>query len=62
MDRSILESALDNLLSSPMGGVERYANYFTSRGQKAAPDTGPDVDPIELGLVSVQEAEYLFPV
>lgn len=62
MDRSILESALDNLIRSPAGRAGRYARYFIPKEQKSAPDTGPDVDPVELGLVTMEEAEDLFPM
>ena len=62
MDRSILESALDNLIRGPAGRAGRYASYFAPKEQKSAPDTGPDLDPVELGLVTMEEAENLFPM
>ena len=62
MDRGILESALDNLIRSPSGRAGRYTSYFAPKEQKSAPDTGPDLDPVDLGLVTMDEAENLFPM
>lgn len=59
LDRSILECALMDL-STRSGHLGQYANYFKSRNQSRALDTGPDLDPIDLGLVSLEEACSLF--
>lgn len=61
LDRDVLESALDNLLTRP-GRIGRYANYFRRKDQNQSPDTGPDVDPVDLGLISMEEVWYLFPM
>lgn len=60
MDRDILEEALGSLCSRS-GRIGRYANYFRTRNYENAQDTGPDVDPVDLGLVSMEEVWYLFP-
>lgn len=59
LDRSILELALTDL-STRSGHLGQYANYFKKQKQGRALDTGPDLDPIELGLVSMDEACSLF--
>ena len=61
LDRPILEGALENLLTRP-GRIGRYANYFKTANPKHSPDTGPDVDPVDLGLISMEEVWYLFPM
>lgn len=61
LDRSILESALDNLLTRS-SRIGRYADYFKTKNVEQAQDTGPDVDPVDLGLISMQEVWYLFPM
>lgn len=59
LDPSILEHALTDL-SSRSGHLGQYANYFKTQNQGRALDTGPDFDPIDLGLVSTDEACSLF--
>ena len=59
LDRSILEHALADL-STRSGHLGQYANYFKTQNQNRALDTGPDLDPIDLGLVSMDEACSLF--
>lgn len=61
LERGILEGALGSLFSHS-GGIGQYANYFKTRHQEHAQDTGPDVDPVDLGLVSMEEVWYLFPM
>lgn len=61
LDRGILETALGGLFSRS-GRIGLYANYFKTRHHKHAQDTGPDVDPVDLGLVSMEEVWYLFPM
>ena len=59
LDRSILEHALADL-STRSGHLGQYANYFKTQKQGRALDTGPDLDPIDLGLVNMDEACSLF--
>ncbi|KAH8888916.1 hypothetical protein GQ53DRAFT_723695 [Thozetella sp. PMI_491] len=61
LSRQSLETGLDALFSHP-GLTARYSNYFKSTDSGKPPDTGPDVEPVELGLVTMEEAEYLFPI
>lgn len=61
LDRSILEHALADL-STRSGHLGQFANYFKTQNEGRARDTGPDLDPIDLGLVSVDEACSLFSV
>ena len=61
LNREGLERALDNL-SLPPQNVDRYSNYFKRPAQESTQDTGPDLDPIHLGLITMEEAEQLFPM
>lgn len=61
LDRSILEHALADL-STRSGHLGQFANYFKTQNEGRARDTGPDLDPIDLGLVSMDEACSLFSV
>jgi hypothetical protein len=57
----ILEEGLDAVITTPQ---QRSAalEYFKYRDINVFPDTGPDLDPIEQGLVTAQEAQKLFPM
>ena len=57
----VLEEGLDALLTMPHQQT-RTLDYFKSRDLHHFPDTGPDLDPIEQGLLTIQEAEKLFPM
>lgn len=59
-NRNTLQSTLNNLLTYP-GCIERYANNFKRRVQHQAPDTGPDVDTVDIGLIYMEEVWYVFP-
>lgn len=59
LDRSILEQALADLSMRP-GHLGRYADYFKSQSQSQPLDTGPDLDPIDLGLTTMEDACSLF--
>ncbi|KAJ5703342.1 hypothetical protein N7493_011731 [Penicillium malachiteum] len=61
LSRDSLESALDTLLI-PTQNTDRYSNYFKRPTQGLLLDVGPHVDPIELGLITVDEAHHLFPI
>lgn len=54
-----LEYGLDALLV-PERQEYRYSHYFKPPGSNKTRDTGPDVDPVDLGLISMDTAEYLF--
>ncbi|KAJ5657394.1 uncharacterized protein N7484_001043 [Penicillium longicatenatum] len=61
LSRESMEHALDALLT-PSPNVDRYSNYFKRPLQDSLRDVGPDVDPIDLGLITMEEAYYLFPI
>ncbi|KAJ5919291.1 hypothetical protein N7466_010234 [Penicillium verhagenii] len=61
LSRDSMENALDALLT-PTHNVDRYSNYFKRPVQESLRDIGPDVDPVDLGLVTMEEAHYLFPI
>lgn len=56
-----LEQGLDALFAPP-GEFHQYVNYFKSAEESPTLDTGPDVDPVDLGLISMSDAYYLFPL
>jgi hypothetical protein len=61
LDRKVLESGIDALFAPTMDS-DRYSNYFQSPDVNPPRDTGPDLDPVDLGLVSMEEAYALFPM
>ncbi|KAJ5607602.1 hypothetical protein N7537_004221 [Penicillium hordei] len=61
LGRDTLEAGIDTLVG-PCEYPYRYSNYFKSSPQVPLRDVGPDVDPVDLGLVTMDEACYLFPV
>ncbi|CDM27219.1 transcriptional regulator family: Fungal Specific TF [Penicillium roqueforti] len=61
LDRDTLEAGIDALLG-PSEHPYRYSNYFKSSPQVPLRDVGPDVDPVDLGLVTMAEVYYLFPI
>lgn len=61
LDRKVLESGIDALFAPPTES-DRYSNYFRSPDTNPPRDTGPDLDPVDLGLVSMEEAHALFPM
>jgi hypothetical protein len=61
LGRDTLEAGIDTLVG-PYEHPYRYSNYFKSTPQVPPRDVGPDVDPVDLGLVTMDEACYLFPV
>jgi hypothetical protein len=56
-----LENGLDTLLTAERPQY-RYSHYFKPPDSNLTRDTGPDVDPIDLGLISMDTAYYLFPM
>lgn len=61
LDRRNLEHGLNALLSHE-GQICRYSDYFKPSEGSQGRDTGPDLDPVDLGLLSMEEAHYLFPM
>lgn len=61
LDRPILEQALGTLLNRELP-ICQYSGYFKTSEASKDRDTGPDLDPIDLGLLSMDEAQYLFDV
>lgn len=61
LGRDTLEEGIDALLAPPENSY-LYSNYFKSPPQMPQRDVGPDVDPVDLGLVTMDEACHLFPV
>ncbi|KAK5049914.1 hypothetical protein LTR84_004033 [Exophiala bonariae] len=61
LDRTILEQALDVLLTRELLPCH-YSDYFKPPGIARERDLGPHLDPVELGLLSILEAEHLFEV
>ena len=61
LDQHMLEHGLCTLLNNEVR-TYRYKDYFQSSDTNEDRDTGPDVDPVDLGLVSMAEAHYLFPL
>lgn len=61
LSRASLESGLDALFVPPSQN-NHYWNYFRSPDGNPPRDVGPDLDPVELGLISMAEACDLFPM
>lgn len=61
LNKESLETGLDALFAYP-GLKGRYSDYFKPSDSTEAPDTGPDLDPVDLGLITMEEAHYLFPM
>ncbi|KAL3482953.1 hypothetical protein BJX62DRAFT_231319 [Aspergillus germanicus] len=60
LDRASLVQGLDTLLDSIDAGHQGL-DYF-KRTKVRQWDIGPDLDPVELGLVTMEDAHYLFPM
>lgn len=61
LDRPVLEQALDVLLTCEIPRCQ-YLDYFTPVEQGKHRDLGPQLDPIDLGLLSAGDALSLFGV
>lgn len=59
MDQETLEQGLDHVFA-PISNEPRYANYFHTKTEAFPRDVGSAVDPVDLGLVTMDEAQYLF--
>ncbi|KAL3445830.1 hypothetical protein BJX65DRAFT_309533 [Aspergillus insuetus] len=60
LDRASLVQGLDTLLDSIEAGHQSL-DYF-NRTNVRQRDVGPDLDPVDLGLVTMEDAHYLFPI
>ena len=60
LDRTSLVHGLDTLLTSADAGHQAL-DYFKRTGV-CQRDIGPDLDPVELGLVTMDDAHHLFPM
>lgn len=60
LDRASLVQGLDTLLDSTDAGHQAL-DYFKRTGVRQR-DIGPDLDPVELGLVTMEDAHHLFPM
>ena len=61
LNRRCLEDGLDALIL-PVQREGQYPKYFKVPTYNHPCDVGPDLDPVDLGLVTMEEASYLFPV
>lgn len=61
LSRESLELGLDTLFTHACQ-TRQYSDYFKPIDANQPQDTGPDLDPVELGLVSMEEAHFLFPM
>ncbi|OGE56812.1 hypothetical protein PENARI_c002G02491 [Penicillium arizonense] len=61
LNRRCLEDGLDALML-PVQRERQYPKYFKVPTYNHPCDVGPDLDPVDLGLVTMEEASYLFPV
>ncbi|OGM49536.1 hypothetical protein ABOM_001687 [Aspergillus bombycis] len=56
-----LQSGLDALFTTPTSN-HKCTDYFRSSDDGPPRDIGPDLDPVELGLISMEEAYHLFSI
>lgn len=61
LSRASLVQGLDTLLA-PVDCEYQSLDYFKWRTRAYQRDVGPDLDPVDLGLVTMEEANYLFPM
>ncbi|PYI16063.1 hypothetical protein BO99DRAFT_366926 [Aspergillus violaceofuscus CBS 115571] len=61
LSRESLETGLDTLFASSVK-PGRSSDYFKPPDPSAFRDIGPDLDPVELGLVTMEEAHFFFPI
>ena len=60
--RASLEQGLEAVFTAATESEYRHLNYFKPPGSGPSRDVGPDLDPVDLGLVTMEEAYYLFPM
>jgi hypothetical protein len=61
LSRESLEFGLDTLFTHASQPC-KYSDYFKPVDANRPQDTGPDLDPVDLGLVSMEDAHFLFPM
>lgn len=61
LSRESLEFGLDTLFTYASQPC-KYSDYFKPVDANRSQDTGPDLDPVDLGLVSMEDAHFLFPM
>ncbi|RAH67443.1 Zn(II)2Cys6 transcription factor [Aspergillus aculeatinus CBS 121060] len=61
LSRESLEIGLDALFATSFK-PGRSSDYFKPPDPSAFRDVGPDLDPVDLGLVTMEEADFLFPI
>ncbi|PYH76315.1 hypothetical protein BO82DRAFT_426433 [Aspergillus uvarum CBS 121591] len=61
LSRESLETGL-NILCASSFRPGRSSDYFKPPDPSAFRDIGPDLDPVDLGLVTMEEAHFLFPI
>lgn len=61
LSRESLELGLDTLFTHASQTCQ-HSEYFKPADTNQPRDTGPDLDPVDLGLVSLEEAHCLFPM
>lgn len=61
LSKETLEHGLDALFTTERQEYQ-HSHYFRPAESNPTRDTGPDVDPIDLGLISMDTAYYLFPM
>lgn len=61
-NRASLEQGLEAVFTAATEREYRQLNYFKPPGSGSFRDVGPDLDPVDLGLVTMEEAHYLFPM
>jgi hypothetical protein len=61
-NRTSLEQGLEAVFTATTEREYRHLNYFKPAGSGPSRDVGPDLDPVDLGLVTMEEAYYLFPM
>ncbi|KAH8650657.1 hypothetical protein BGZ60DRAFT_498478 [Tricladium varicosporioides] len=62
LNLDILENGLDHLFAPGDNRIYANLDYFKAPGTPLKLDTGPDLDPVDLGLISMNEARALFPI
>jgi hypothetical protein len=60
LDRTTLERGLETIFESPNSQELLNARYFKPIYQDKPPDVGEDLDPVDLSLISMEEAQHLF--
>jgi hypothetical protein len=62
LDSKTLENGLDHLFAPQHFASYENLNYFKQPSTPPKLDTGPDLDPVDLGLLTMDEASSLFPM